>query len=94
MFAQKQLNDLAERRRMLVLEADLHRSLLVLERENLRAKIAWIQQAQERVAAGGPWLAVGGAVAGLFAARRWRKLASWIPVGLTAMRWLKSLKAK
>ncbi len=79
---------------MLVLEAELHRSLIALERENLRAKIAWIQQARARVAGGGPWLAVGGAVAGLFAVRHWRKLASWLPAGLTALQWVKSLKTK
>ena len=94
MFAQKQLNDLAERRRLLVLEADLHRIFIILEREHLRSKLAWIQQARERVTAGGSWLTVGGAIAGSFAVRHWRKLAGWIPAGLTAFRLLKKFKAK
>ncbi len=94
MFAKKQLNDLAERRRLLVLEADLHRSFIILEREHLRSKFDWIHQARERVAAGGPWVAASGAVAGLFAVRHWRKLAKWIPAGLVALRWIKSLKNK
>ena len=94
MFAQKELDDLAEKRRLLVLEADLHRNLIVLESEGLRAKFAWIDQVRERVAAGGPWLAAGGTVAGLFAMRHWRKLARWAPVALTAMKWLKSFKGR
>jgi len=93
MFAQK-LNDLAERRRRLVLEADLQRSLIALEREHLRSKLAWIHQAREKVAAGGPWLTIGGTFAGLLAVRHWRKLVRWAPAGVAAMRWLKSLKAK
>lgn len=94
MFAQKQLNELAERRRQLVLEADLCRSLIVLEHEHLRSKFDWIHQAREKVASGGPWMVVGGTVAGLLAVRHWRKLIRWAPAGLAAMRWIKSLKAK
>jgi hypothetical protein len=93
MFA-KQLNKLAERRRLLVMEADLHRSLLGLERQNLRARLADLRAARERVAAGSPLLIAGGAVAGLLAVRHWRKLARWIPSALTALRWVQSLKNK
>jgi hypothetical protein len=93
MFA-KQLNDLAERRRLLVMEADLHRSLLDLERQNLRARLAGLRDARERVAAGSPLLIAGGAVAGLLAVRHWRKVARWIPAALTALRWVQSLKSK
>ena len=94
MFAKQQLNDLAERRRLLVMEADLHRSLIVLERESLRARIADLQAARERVSSNSPWLIAGGAVAGLLAMRHWRKLAGWIPAALTALRWVQSMKSK
>ena len=94
MFAKQQLNELAERRRLLVLEADLHRSLIGLERENLRARLVGLQAARERVAAGGPWLVAGSAVVGLLAVWNWRKLARWIPTALTAWRWMQSLKGK
>ena len=82
MFPKQQLNELAERRRLLVMEADLHRSLISMERESLRARLAGIQAARERVAAGGPWLVAGGAVASLLAVRHWRKLLRWIPTAL------------
>jgi hypothetical protein len=88
MFA-KQLNELAERRRLLVMESDLHRSLLILERENLRARLAGLRAARERVAAGSPLLIAGGAVAGLLAMRHWRKLARWMPAALTVLRWVR-----
>ena len=94
MFANQQLNELAERRRLLVMEADLHRSLIDLERASLRERLAGLQAARETVAAGKPFLIAGGAVAGLLAMRHWRKLAGWIPTALTALRWVQSLKGK
>lgn len=94
MLAKRQLNELAERRRLLVMEADLHRSLIGLERENIRARFAGLQAARGRVGAGGPWLAAGGALAGLLVIRRWRKFAPWIPAALTALRWVKSLRGQ
>lgn len=94
MFAKEQLNDLAQRRRLLVLEADLHRNLIALEREGLRARMAELQAVRARVAAGGPWLAAGGAFAGLLAVRHWRKVLRWMPTTLTALRWAWSLKSR
>jgi hypothetical protein len=94
MFAQERLKELAERRRLLVLEADLHRSLINLERETLRARLTGLEAARERVSAGGPWLVAGSAVAGLFAVRHWRTVVRWLPTAWSAWRWMKSLKAK
>jgi hypothetical protein len=86
---ERQMTELAERRRLLVMEADLHRSLIGLERENLRSRLADLQAAQERVASSRPLLFAGGAVAGLLAMRHWRKLARWIPAALTVLRWMR-----
>lgn len=88
MFAQRQLTELAERRRLLVLEADLHRSLIRLER------LASLQAARTMVATNRPLLIAGGAVTGLLAMRHWRKLARWIPTALTVLSWVQSLKDK
>lgn len=92
MFTNRQLNALAERRKLLVLEGELHRSLVVLERENLRARLAGLRAAREQVASHKPLLLAGSAVAGLFALRHWRKLARWMPAALTALRWVQSWK--
>jgi hypothetical protein len=94
MFAQRQMNELAERRRLLVMEADLHRNLISLERESLHARIAALREARERVTSSKPLLLAGSAVAGLVAMRHWRKLARWIPAALTALRVAQSLKSK
>jgi hypothetical protein len=93
MFAAQELKELAERKRLLLLEAEVHRSLIVLECENLRARLAPLNDARERIAAGGPWLVAGSAVAGLFAVRHWRKLVQWAPLAMSALRWLKKFRA-
>jgi hypothetical protein len=89
MFARQQ-DELTERRRLLVMEADLHRGLVALERERLRERLAGLQAARNHVAAGGPMLAAAGAVAGLLAVRHWRKLARWIPTAIAALRWMRT----
>lgn len=94
MLAQKELNDLAERRRLLVVEADLHRNLIALEVENIRAKIEWLGRAREHVSSGKPWLAAGGVVAGLLAVRHWRKVIRWAPAAMSAFRWVRKLKGR
>lgn len=94
MLAKDQLNDLAERRRLLVMEADLHRSLIGLECESLRGRLGGLQAAREKVVSNTPWLMAGGAVVGLVAVRHWRELSRWLPAALTALRWLQALKNK
>ncbi len=88
MFA-KRLNELTERKRLIVLEADLHRSLVELECASVRARL---DSARAGIRLGGPWLLAGGAVAGLVAARHWRGLACWAPTALAAWRWVQGLK--
>ena len=94
MFANQQLNELAERRRLLVMEADLHRSLVGLERARLLERLPRMPAARGQVATNRPLLIAGGAVAGLLAMRHWRKLARWLPAALAAQRWVQSLKVK
>lgn len=83
MFARQRLNALAERRHLLVLEADLHRRLIAVERESLRARWAGLRAAGELVGSHKPLFMMGGAVAGLFVVRHWRKLARWLPAAFT-----------
>ncbi len=81
------MNELAERRKLLLMETELHRSLIGLERVRLQARLAALNNARARVATGGPWLVAGGAIAGLFAVRHWRTLGRWLP-NLFRMAWL------
>lgn len=92
MFAKQRLNELAERRRLLVMEADLHRSLIGLERERFRERLAGLRAAREKVASNSPWLVAVSTVAGLLALRHRSKLVRWITAALTAFRWAQSLK--
>lgn len=86
MAAQKKLNDLAERKRLLILEAELHRALLRAEATRARARLAWLNLGgRERRLS--PWLLVGSALVGLFAARYRRTLLKWLPTALAALRW-------
>jgi hypothetical protein len=91
MAAQEKLNELAERKRLLVLQADLHRAVLQAEVANARTRLLWVGQVREKLP-GGPWWLAGGAVAGFFALRQWRTALKWLPAGLAAWRWFKKLK--
>ena len=92
MPAQRPLTDLAERKRLLVLQADLHRALLRVEGAKMRERMNWWHEARNKVRSASPWLAVGAGAVGLLAASRWRKLANWVPVGLAAWRWVQKFK--
>jgi hypothetical protein len=89
MFAKRQ-NELSERRRLLTMEADLHRSLISMARQNLRERFS--ESALASAVAGGPLLIAGSTVASLLAVRHWRRLVRCIPAVLTAFRWIQSLK--
>lgn len=94
MLAQKQLNDLAERRRLLMVEADLHRGIIAMETENLRARIEWLGHVRDRVSLGKPWMAAGGVAAGLYVLRHWRKVIRCIPATFSAIRWVSKLRGQ
>lgn len=94
MPAQQQLNNLAERRRLLLLESELHRSIIRLECENIRKRLGGLNAARERMKAGGTWMMAGGAVASVFALRHWKTMVRWAPVAVSAVRWVKSLRRR
>jgi hypothetical protein len=91
MSAEKRLNELAERKRLLILEADLHRALLQAEVAHLQSRLQWIAQAREKISGKAGW--VLGSAAGLLAVRNWRSALKLIPVGLTAWRWWRKLRS-
>lgn len=83
--------DLAERKRLLVAQANLHRTILQAEVARCQARL---DAARQGLRTGGPWLAAGSAVAGLLLARKWRSLAGWIPSALAAWRWYRKFKGQ
>ena len=79
---EKELKDLAERKRLLLSESALHRALLAADCERLRLGVGSLGAVRKNLSGIGPWLLAGSAVAGLLAARRWRKLLRWLPPAL------------
>lgn len=86
------MTELQVRKRLLILQCDLHRTLIRAESANLRAQLKWMGAAGQKAQVMKPWLKVGAAVLGLAAAWRGRRLARWAPVGLAAWRWWRGLR--
>jgi len=85
---------MAAARRMLVLQGDIHRSLLRLETITLRERLGSLTTVPGKLAVGRPLLYSSTVVAAVLAARRWRRLARWGPVAVAAYRWVRRLSRK
>lgn len=81
----KNLND---QKRLLVLQADMHRQMLALEQQHLRQGVG---DARERLAAGRWWLIGGGLIGGWLLTRKLPSLARWLPVMMPAWRLARGL---
>jgi hypothetical protein len=92
MPAQSTMIDLQVRKRLLTMQADLHRGLLKAEAANLRAQWSWVSEVGQKARSLNPWVSVGAAALGLVAAWRGRRLARWVPVALAAWRWVQKLR--
>lgn len=93
MFAKQQMTELAERRRLLLLEAELHRGIIVMEYQGLRGQLASLRNLRGQITGGKPWFIAAAAVAGLVAVRHWRKVVRWLPHALTVWRFLRKRSA-
>lgn len=91
MSAPGEMNELADRKRLLIAQADLHRTILQAEMARCQARV---DAARQGIRAGGPWLAAGSALAGLLLARKWRTVAGWVPTALAAWRWYRKFKGQ
>ena len=77
------MNDLADRKRLLLAEADLHRQLVRLEWARLHRGT----DAVRAFTSGNRWWLLGLAVAGgTLLARRWHGLARWLPTVIAVVR--------
>lgn len=88
MPAPRPVTELQERKRLLVLQADLHRALVQAECANVRGRLEWLRPARDKARTASPWIAVGAAAIGVLAARRFGQVTRWIPAALAAWRWL------
>ncbi len=77
------LTELAKRKRLLVAQADLHRSVAAVSYLGLRTRLG---TAQDAVQSNRWWLFAGLAGVGLVLGGQWRTLARWAPVALASWR--------
>ena len=94
MFSGQRLKDLADARRSLVLQGDLHRSLLRLETAALRERFAGLVAPRDSLLSRRPLWVAGAVLAGVLAVRRWRALLRWAPTAVAAYRWFRRLTAR
>lgn len=94
MFAEERLKTSAETRQLLVLQSDLHRSVIQAECASLRERWQGVMQVRNAVTANKPLVIAGAAVAGFIAIRHWRSLARWAPSAIAAWRWFRAWRGK
>jgi hypothetical protein len=89
------MNDLAERKRLLLLEADLHRNLISLECAQVRDRVksltslGGLSKHLSSLAPTNPWVIGGTAIVGALAARHWGKAIKWLPAAFSLWRLLR-----
>ncbi|MBI5384512.1 MAG: hypothetical protein HZA90_07460 [Verrucomicrobia bacterium] len=88
------MKELDQAKRLVVLQADLHRHLLQLEAVALRERLAGLGAARATLKSPRPLLVAAGVVAGLLALRKGRALARWMRTAFTAWRWLRRFTAE
>jgi hypothetical protein len=89
------MNDLAERKRLLTIEADLHRNLISVECARMRDRVksltslGTLPKYLSFLAPTNPWVIGGTAIAGALAARNWGKAIKWLPAAFSLWRLLR-----
>ncbi len=90
----QRLKELEETQRLLVLQADLHRSMLRVESAALRRRVSRVSGFGRSLGGTSPWLLLGTLAGGFLAFRHWRSSARWVPMVLTAWRWFRWFRQK
>ncbi|MGH7956240.1 MAG: hypothetical protein ACREH8_04425 [Opitutaceae bacterium] len=85
------VNDLAERKRLLVLHAELHRQIIEIERFRMQQRL---DVTRERFYANRWWLLGGLAAAGWLSTRRLGPLLKLLTSGMTAWRMAKNFRSR
>jgi hypothetical protein len=93
MFRHERISDLERRQDELVLQSDVHRHVLALESAAWAQRLAWVEALSQPASRPRRWLIPAALLGGVLAARGWRTLVRWLPIGLLVWRWLRRLRA-
>jgi hypothetical protein len=85
------VNDFAEQKRLLVLQAELHRQIIEIERFRMHQRF---DLARERFYANRWWLLGGLAAAGWLSTRKFGALLKLVPMGMTAWGMVQKLRVR
>lgn len=77
------MKELIQRKHLLVLQADMHRQMLTLERQHLRQGVG---EARDRLQTGRWWLIGGGLLVGWLFTRKLPGFTRWLPLAMPAWR--------
>jgi hypothetical protein len=90
MFPSTRLKELAQRKQLVLLQSDLHRELITVERHHLQARL----QATTDSVKSNRWWLIGGALGtGWLMRRSAGKLTRWLPLAATAWSFIKKMRA-
>lgn len=86
MVYDQKMTDLEETRRLLALQADMHRATLQLEFTSLRERLGWLSGARQAAKSSRSWLIGAAALLGFLAMRYRTGVTRWLPAVLAAWR--------
>jgi hypothetical protein len=86
MLAEKALKEVAVQKELLVAQSEVHRSIIALEIQNLRASLTWLDPLGKTAQTLGSWGWAPAAAAGLLLAWRGRSILRWAARGLDIWR--------
>lgn len=89
MAVSKELSELAERKRLLLLESRMHRDLLSLEAGRLQERLDRLSGVWKQTQRLAPWVLAGSAAAGAVGGRKWAGVLRLAPKAWALWRWLR-----
>jgi hypothetical protein len=93
MFGDERIAEIERRQEDLVLQADIHRQMLVLEATGWAQRFAWVNSTRQAVSGARWWLLPVAAIGGVLAVRKWRTLIKWLPTALSVWKWTRTLRS-
>jgi hypothetical protein len=91
LLASRRLNELASHKRLLILHAELHRTVLRAEYAGARARLSRLADGADHARVG-HWLAFGVKIIGMLVRARRGRLTTWVSIAVLLWRWTRKAK--